>query len=64
MNAQRDSVLTFFSDLIFLLNNLTEPNKSFGKVLSLIFLKKTWLCLFMNTVPMYHRRAITYFEKK
>ena len=62
MNAQRDSVLTFFSDLIFLLNNLTEPNKNFGKVLSLIFLKKTWLCLFMNTVPMSHQHGITYFD--
>jgi hypothetical protein len=40
MNAQRDSVLTFFSDFRFLLNNRTEPNKKSGKVLSVIFLKK------------------------
>ncbi len=62
MNAQRDSVLTFFSDFRFLLNNLTEPNKKSGKVLSVIFLKKTGRCLFINTVPMSHQHGITYFD--
>jgi hypothetical protein len=31
-------------------------------VLSVIFLKKTGRCLFMNTVPMSHQHVITYFD--
>ena len=64
MIAQRDSILTFFSDFRFLLNNLTEPNKKSGKVLGVNFLKKTCRCLFMNTAPMYHWNCITYSDKK
>ena len=63
MKAQRDNVFTFFSDFKFLFNNFTEPNKKSGKVLSVIFLKKICRCLFMNTVPMYHDRMVTYFVK-
>lgn len=64
MNAQRDSVLTFFSDFRFLLNNFTEPNKKLGKTLSLMFFKNTCRCLSMNTVPMCHTNIVTYLEKK
>ena len=64
MKAQSDNVFTFFSDFKFLLNNFTEPNKKYGKVLSVIFLKKKCRCWFMNTVPMYHNCIVTYFDKK
>ena len=61
MKAQRERFFTFFSDFRFLLNNLTEPNKKFGKVLSDNFLNKILRCLFMNTVPMYHKDSVARF---
>lgn len=61
MKAQRERFFTFFSDFRFLLNNLTEPNKKFGKVLSDNFLNKILRCLFMNTVPMYHKGSVARF---
>ena len=61
MKAQRERFFTFFSDFRFLLNNLTEPNKKFGKVLSDNFLNKILRCLFMNTVPMYHKGSVALF---
>jgi hypothetical protein len=64
MKAQRERFFTFFSDFRFLLNNLTEPNRRFGKVLSDNFLNKILLCLFMNTVPMYHRNSVARFYKQ
>ena len=62
MKAQRERFFTFFSDFRFLLNNLTEPNKKFGKVLSDNFLNKILRCLFMNTVPMYHKGSVARFS--
>jgi len=61
MKAQRERFFTFFSDFRFLLNNRTEPNKKFGKVLSDNFLNKILRCLFMNTVPMYHKDSVARF---
>ena len=52
MKAQRERFFTFFSDFRFLLNNLTEPNRRFGKVRSDSLLNKILRCLFMNTVPI------------
>ena len=61
MKAQRERFFTFFSDFRFLLNNLTEPNRRFGKVRSDNLLNKILRCLFMNTVPMYHRNSVARF---
>ena len=61
MKAQRERFFTFFSDFRFLLNNLTEPNKKFGKVLNDKFLNKILRCLFMNTVHMYHKDSVARF---
>ena len=61
MKAQRERFFTFFSVFRFLLNNLTEPNRRFGKVLSDNFLNKILRCLFMNTVPMYHKERVARF---
>ena len=61
MKAQTERFFTILSDFRFLLNNLTEPNKKFGKVLSDKFLNKILRCLFMNTVPMYHKDSVARF---
>ena len=63
MNAQRDRVLTFFSDFRFLLNKRTEPNNKYGKVISVIFVKKKYSYLLMNTDPSQHTHTLTYFDK-
>ena len=64
MKAQRERFFTFFSVFRFLLNNLTEPNRRFGKVLSDNFLNKILRCLFMNTVPMYHKDRVARFSQQ
>lgn len=53
IKAQSDIVFTFLSSFKFLFNNLTEPNKKFGKDLNDIFLNIIFRCFFINTVPIY-----------